>query len=106
MPVIRSTCHYDLFKAHGGEYTIRKTRQCANRSSAPLPLEMVKSLGLLTCSKSEFDKQAKLLCTISARDQRGAEPQDEVCAPVTLPNKLTRAEKAKLKAQKRQSNGT
>lgn len=77
--------------------TIRRNDSDSAKISPPLPLEMIKSLGLLNCSKKRFDEIAKTLCTISKADLQ----EDEVVAePVTLPNKLTHAEKQKLKKQK------
>jgi hypothetical protein len=49
---------------------LRRHKGRSNRVSPPLPLDMIKSLGLLTCSKTEFDRIAKTLCTISKRDQK------------------------------------
>lgn len=94
---MHSTSRYTLFRERGSQYAvIQRIKDRAGKRSPPISLQEIDSLGLLSCSKTEFDRIARTLCTISKRDQQ---EDEEVAAPVTLPNKLTRAEKQKLKKQ-------
>lgn len=96
---MHSTSRYTLFRERGSQYAvIQRIKDRAGKRSPPISLQEIDSLGLLSCSKTEFDRIARKLCTISKRDKDQQE-DDVVSAPVTLPNKLTRAERQKLKKQ-------